>query len=59
MTADHHYPIKPEWRTAYGAALSHVTKHICSAQINADPIVSAEHQSWRWPPFEAQSYQLS
>jgi 8-oxo-dGTP pyrophosphatase MutT (NUDIX family)/ribosomal protein S18 acetylase RimI-like enzyme len=49
----HHYPIKSEWRTAYGTEPSHVTEYIFCAQIDAEPILSAEHKRWRWCTFEA------
>jgi 8-oxo-dGTP pyrophosphatase MutT (NUDIX family)/ribosomal protein S18 acetylase RimI-like enzyme len=37
----HHYPIKPEWRAAYGSEAHNITEHIFYAQINADPTLSA------------------
>ncbi len=55
----HHYPIKPEWRAAYGAEPNDVTEHIFCAQINAEPTLSAEHKHWGWYPFEAALEMLS
>ncbi|WP_207916405.1 bifunctional GNAT family N-acetyltransferase/NUDIX hydrolase [Iodobacter fluviatilis] len=55
----HHYPIKPQWRAAYGAEPSHVTEYIFCAQINTDPILSTEHKNWHWYPFEAALEMLS
>ncbi|MEJ2792869.1 bifunctional GNAT family N-acetyltransferase/NUDIX hydrolase [Iodobacter sp. LRB] len=47
----HYYPIRPEWRAAYGAEPNDVAEHIFCAQTDAEPILSAEHKNWRWCTF--------
>jgi dATP pyrophosphohydrolase len=54
----HCYPVRAEWRTAYGPGPLVVEEHVFYALLPspADTVLSAEHQSSRWcSPREAAS----
>ena len=46
----HRYPITDEWRKHYGAEPKEVEERVFTVDISgsADPVISAEHTSWRW-----------
>lgn len=46
----HRYPIKDDWRNHYGAEPKEVEERVFTVDISglADPVLSAEHTSWRW-----------
>jgi dihydroneopterin triphosphate diphosphatase len=49
----HCFPIRPEWRAAYGEGPADVEERVFYAFVRAgtEPILSEEHQSWRWCSF--------
>lgn len=46
----HQYPIKEQWRKHYGAEPQQVEERVFTADISGmeDPVLSAEHTSFRW-----------
>lgn len=46
----HFYPIRPEWRKSYGPKPEAVEEHIFYGVVepSTEPVLSAEHKSWRW-----------
>lgn len=44
------FPIKPEWRTAYGSEPTHVQEKVFYAVLpdKIEPALSAEHKTFRW-----------
>lgn len=49
-----HFPIRPEWRKAYGDGPSPVEEHVYFALLPAPvaPVLSAEHETSRWCQLE-------
>jgi dihydroneopterin triphosphate diphosphatase len=48
------FPIKPEWRGAYGEGPVAVEERVFYALLPSavEPVLSEEHQSWRWCSFQ-------
>ncbi len=48
------FPIREEWRSAYGQGPTEVEERVFYAVAPAitEPVLSAEHQAWRWCTFE-------
>ncbi|MEN4751467.1 MULTISPECIES: NUDIX domain-containing protein [unclassified Pseudomonas] len=46
----HHYPIKEQWRKHYGAEPQQVEERVFTVDVSGmeDPVLSAEHTSFRW-----------
>jgi len=46
----HSYAIRPEWRKHYGLEPTKVIERIFVAllAVSLEPVLSSEHQSWRW-----------
>jgi 8-oxo-dGTP pyrophosphatase MutT (NUDIX family) len=50
----HCYPVRSEWRRWYGPTPQVVEEHVFYATVapSTQPVLSPEHKSWRWCPFE-------
>jgi GrpB-like predicted nucleotidyltransferase (UPF0157 family) len=48
------FPIMDEWKRYYPAGSSEITEHtfVATAQEQAEPRLSAEHEAWRWCAIE-------
>ena len=43
------FPVRDEWREAYGPGPDEIVEHVFVAQVDGgDPTLSREHDAWRW-----------
>ena len=43
------FPVRGEWREAYGPGPDEIVEHVFVAQVDGgDPTLSREHDAWRW-----------